>query len=148
MVALGGNDNRYTAADGTPAGCRRVKACFYGELGGMPILESDILILDCGAFCTDGFGIAGLVVTVCRGVFGGDGETSRVARDLEGVATVGADSDLLRRIDGRPHPRRGDRATLCGVGGPCGGDDFAAYRCGVGFGRGSTAAAGRGTGGE
>ena len=51
----------------------------------------------CG--CRDTFGVAGLVVLVTRrGVFGGDGEASRVARDFEGVATVGADIDLLRQI--------------------------------------------------
>ena len=62
----------------------------------MPIVESDILILDRGAFGGDGFGGARLlVITVRRGVFGGDGKASRVARDLEAVAAVGADSDLL-----------------------------------------------------
>ena len=65
----------------------------------MPIVESDVLIIDRGASGGDGFGGARLlVVTVRRRVFGGDGEASRVARDLEAVAPVGADSDFLRRI--------------------------------------------------
>ena len=150
MAVLGGNDNRYTAADSAPAGCIHVKACLCGDLGGgMPILESDILILDRGPGGGDGFGGARLlVITVRRGVFGGDGEASRVARDLEAVAAVGADSDLLRRIDGRPHPRRGDDAALCGVSGFGRGNDLAAYGGRVGGGRWSSAAAGRGTGGQ
>ena len=96
--------------------------------GGIPIVESDILILDRGPFGGDGFGVAGLVVLVARrGVFGGDGEASRVVDHLETVAAVGADSDLLRRIDGRPYPCGGDNAALRGVGGFGGGDDFAPY---------------------
>ena len=150
MAVFGGNDNRYTTADGTPAGCRRVKAYLCGDLGGIPIVESDILILDRGAGCSDGFGGARLlVITVRRGVFGGDGEASRVARDLEAVAAVGAvDRNFIGGIDGRPHPRRGDNAALCGIGGTGWGDDFAAYGGGVGRGLGSTTAAGRGTGGQ
>ena len=149
MAVFGGNDNRYTAADSASAGCIHVKACFCDDLGGIPIVESDILILDRGPGRTDGFGVAGLVVLVARsGVFGGDDKASRVARDLEAVAAVGADSDFLCGIDGRPHPRRGDDAALCGIGGPCGGDDFAAYGGGVGRGLGSTTSAGRGTGGQ
>ena len=78
MIALGGNDNRYTGAECTPAGCRLVKACAYGNLGGIPIPESDVLIIDRGISCTDGFGVAGLVVVVTRrSVFGGDGKVSR-----------------------------------------------------------------------
>ena len=133
MAALGGNDNRYTAADSAPAGCIRAKACFCGDLGGIPIVESDVLILDRGAFGGDGFGGARFVVTVRGGVFGRDGEVSRVARDLEAVAAVGADIDFLCGIDGRPYPGRGDNAALCGVGGPCRGDYFALYGGGVGF---------------
>ena len=103
--------------------------------GGIPIFKSDVLILDRGAFGGDGFGVAGLVVIITRrGVFGGDGEASRVARDFEAVAAVGADSDLLRRIDGRPYPCGWDDASLRGVGGFGGGDDFALYGGGVDFG--------------
>ena len=95
-AVLGGNDNRYTTADGTPAGCRRVKIHLHGNLGGIPIVESDVLILDRGAGCTDGFGVAGFVVPVARRrVFGGDGEASRVVDYLEAVTAVGADSDFL-----------------------------------------------------
>ena len=153
MAVLGGNDNRYTTADGTPAGCRRVKKHLHGNLGGIPIVESDVLILDRGAFGGDGFGVAGLVVLITRRrVFGADGKASRVARDLETVAPVGAvDRNLIGGIDGRPYPCRGNNATLCGVGGPGRGDDFALYGGGVGFGRGSRFAAtsaGRGTGGQ
>ena len=97
MAVLGSNDNRYTAAESTRPGCR-LKAHSYGDLGGIPIVERDILILDRGAFGGDGFGGARFVFTVRGGVFGGDGEASRVARDLEAVAAVGADSDLLRGI--------------------------------------------------
>ena len=102
--------------------------------GCIPIVERDVLILDRGGSGGYGFGVAGLVVPVARGgVFGGDGEASRVARDWEGITAVGADSNPLRRIDGRPYPRRGNDAALRGVGGPCGGDDFALYGGGVGF---------------
>ena len=148
MAVFGGNDNRYTVANATHGTeSRREKTCLYSDHGGIPIVQRNVLPIDRGAGGGDGFGGARFVVTVRRRVFGGDGEASRMARDLEAVTAVGADSDLLRRIDGRPHPRRGDRATLCGVGGPCRGDDFAAYRGGVGFGRGSATAAGRGTSG-
>ena len=102
--------------------------------GCIPIVERDVLILDRGGSGGYGFGVAGLVVLVTRRrVFGGNGEASRVVDHLEAVAAVGADSDLLRGIDGRPYPGRGDDAALRGVGGPCGGDDFALYGGGVGF---------------
>ena len=93
-----GNDNRYTVSDyGRRTG--RIKGYLHGYLGGIPIVEGDVLILDRGTFGGDGFGVAGLVVLITRcGVFGGDGEASPVARDLEAVAAVGADSDLLRGI--------------------------------------------------
>ena len=134
MAALGGNDNRYTAADSAPAGCIRAKACFCGDLGGISIVESDVLILDRGAFGCDGFGGARFVFTVRCGVFGGDGEASRVVDHLEAVAAVGAvDRNLIGGIDGRPYPGRGDNASLCGVGGFGWGDDFALYGGGVGF---------------
>ena len=133
MAVLGGNDNRYTAAESTRPGCR-LKAHSHGELGGIPIVESDVLILDRRAFGGDGFGVAGLVVLVARGgVVGGDGEASRVARDFKAVAAVGADIDFLRRIDGRPHPRRGDHAAFCRVGGFGRGDYLAFYDGCVGF---------------
>ena len=69
---------------------------------------------------------------LCVAIFGGDGEASRVARNFKAVATVGADSDLLRGIDGRPYPCRGDDVALCGVGGTGWGNDFAAYGGGDG----------------
>ena len=136
MAVLGGDDNRYTTADGTPAGCRRVKKHLHGNLGGIPIVESDVLILDRGASGGDGFGVAGLVVPVARsGVFGGDGEASRVVGDLEAVAAVGAvDRNLIGGIDGRPYPGRGDDVSLRGVGGPGRGDYFAPYGGSVEFG--------------
>ena len=82
MAVLGGNDNRYTAAESTRPGCR-LKAHSHGELGGIPIVESDVLILDRRAFGGDGFGVAGLVVLVTRrGVFSGDGEASPVIGDF------------------------------------------------------------------
>ena len=151
MAVFGGNYNCYTVADGTPGTeSRREKTCLYGDRGGIPIVQRNVLPIDRGAFGGDGSGGAGLVVLVThRRVFGGDGEASRVARDLEAVAAVGADSDLLRRIDGRPHPRRGDDAAFCGIGGFGRGDDFAAYGGGVSrSGRRSSTAAGRGTGGK
>ena len=134
MAVFGGNDNRYTAAESTRPGCR-LKVHSYGDRGGISIVERDILILDQGAFGGDGFGAAGLVVPVARGgVFGGDGEASRVARDLEAVAAVGAvDRNLIGGIDGRPYPGGGDDAPLRGVGGPCRGNYFALYGGGVGF---------------
>ena len=54
-----------------------------GHGGCIPIVESNVLILDRGAGGGDGFGVAGFVVLVARrGVFGGDGEASSpVARD-------------------------------------------------------------------
>ena len=95
MAVFGGNDNRYAAADSTRPGCR-LKAHSHGNLGSIPIVESDILIIDLRPGRTDGFGVAGLVVFVARRrVFSGDGKASRVARDLEAVAAVGADSDFL-----------------------------------------------------
>ena len=150
MAVLGGNDNPYTAAPGRrSAAWRRAKVYSHGELGGIPILESDVLILDCGAGRTDGFGVAGLVVPVtCGGVFGGDGKASRVARDLEAVAAVGADSDFLCGIDGRPYPGRGNDAALRGVGGFGWGDYGTLYGGGVGGSRFAATTAGRGTGGE
>ena len=134
MAVLGGNDNRYTAADSASAGCIRVKACFCDDFGSIPIFESDVLILDRDAFGGDGFGGARFVFTVRGGVFGGDGEAPRVVGDLEAVAAVGAvDRNLIGGIDGRPYPGRGDNASLCGVGGPCRGNYFALYGGGVGF---------------
>ena len=133
MVAFGGNDNRYTAAYETPF-CCCLKAHSYGELGGMPIFESDVMILDRGAFGGDGFGGTCFVFTVCGGVFGGDGEASRVAHDFEAVATVGANSDLLCGISGGPHSRGGDDSTLGWVGGFSRGDYLALYGRGVFFG--------------
>ena len=97
MAVFGGNDNRYTVADCTSAPCR-LKDYSYGNRGGMPIVQRNVLPIDRGAGGTDGFGGAGLVVTVRRRVFGGDGKASRVARDLEAVAAVGADIDFLRGI--------------------------------------------------
>ena len=95
MAVLGGNDNRYTVAYGTPS-CCCLKDYSHGDRGGMPIVQRNILPADRGAGRTDGFGVAGLVVLVARRrVFGGDGEAARVARDLEAVATVGADIDFL-----------------------------------------------------
>ena len=133
MAVFGGNDNRYTAADVTRPGCR-LKAHSYGDFGGIPIVERDILILDRGAFGGDGFGGARFVFTVRGGVFGGDGEASRVVDHLEAVAAVGAvDRNLIGGIDGRPYPGRGDNASLCGVGGFGRGDDFALYGGGVSF---------------
>ena len=126
-----------------------MEAYYYGDRGGMPIVQRNILPADRGPGRTDGFGVAGLVVFVTRRrVVGGDGKASRVARDLEAVTAVGADSDLLRGIDGRPYAGGGDDTALRGVGGPGRGDDFAAYGGGVGFGRGSATAAGRRTGGK
>ena len=142
--------NNYRRADhGIADAC----SCYSNDRssyrGGIPILESDVLILDRGVGCTDGSGVAGLVVLVARGgVFSGDGKASRVARDLEAVTAVCGDSDFLRRIDGRPYPRRGNDAALCGVGGTGRGNDLAPHGGGVGGGLGSAAAAGRGTGGE
>ena len=134
MAVFGGNDNRYTVADATRGTeSRREKTYFYGDHGGMPIVQRNVLPIDRGAGGTDGSGGAGLVVTVRRGIFGGDGEASRVARDLEAVTAVGADSDLLRRIDGRPYPGGWYDASLCGVGGFGGGDDLAPYGGGVGI---------------
>ena len=102
--------------------------------GCIPIVERDVLILDRGGSGGYGFGVAGLVVPVARGgVFGGDGEVSRVVGDLEAVAPVGADIHFLRRIDGRPYPGRGDNAAFCGVGGFGRGNYFALYGGGVGF---------------
>ena len=96
MAVFGGNDNRYTVADATRGTeSRREKTYFYGDHGGMPIVQRNVLPIDRGAGGTDGSGGAGLVVTVRRGIFGGDGEASRVARDLEAVTAVGADSDFL-----------------------------------------------------
>ena len=143
-----GNDNRYTVSDyGRRTG--RIKGYLHGYLGGIPIVERDVLILDRGSGGGDGFGGARFVVTVRRRVVGGDGEASRVARDLEAVTAVGANLDLLRRIDGRPYAGGGNDAALRGVGGPGRGDDFAAYGGGVSrSGRGSTTAAGWGTGGK
>ena len=133
MAVFGGNDNRYTAADSTRPGCR-LKAHSYGDLGGISILESDVLILDRGIFSGDGFGGARFVFTVRGGVFGGDGEASRVVGDLEAVAAVGAvDRNLIGGIDGRPYPGGGDNAALRGVGGPGRGNYFALYGGGVGF---------------
>ena len=97
MAVFGGNDNRYTAADPTRPGCR-LKAHSYGDRGSIPIVKSDVLILDRGAGGGDGFGGARFVFTVRGGVFGGDSKASRVVGDLEAVAPVGADSDFLRRI--------------------------------------------------
>ena len=99
MAVLGGNDNRYTVAPARrSAAWRRAKVYSHGYLGGISIVESDVLILDRGPGRTDGFGGARFVVTVRRRVVGGDGKASRVARDLEAVAPVGADSDFLRGI--------------------------------------------------
>ena len=87
------------------------------------------------AFGGDGFELASLVVLITRcGVFGGDGKASRVTRNFEAVAAVGADSDLLRGIDIRPYPSRGNDAALCGVSCFGRGDDFALYSGCVGFG--------------
>ena len=134
MAVFGGNDNRYTAAEGTP-GSRpvRVKSYLYGYLGSIPIIESNVLIIDLRPSCVDGFSGARCVFAVGGSVFGGDGKASRVTRDFEGVAAVGADIDFLRRIDGRPYPGRGDDAAFRGVGGFGGGDDFAPYGGGVGI---------------
>ena len=135
MAVFGGNDNRYTVADCTPAPCR-LKDYSYGKRGGIPIVQSDVLIIDLRLGCTDGFGVAGLVVPVARGgVFGGDGEVSRVVDHLEAVASVGAvDRNLIGGIDGRPYPCGGDDVSLRGVGGPGRGNDFAFYGGSVGFG--------------
>ena len=84
MVVFGENENLYTVADGTRVsdGARRAKSYLCGQRIGIPIFKSNVLILDRGAGCTDGFWVAGLVVLVARrGVFGGDGKASRVARD-------------------------------------------------------------------
>ena len=137
MAVLGGNDNPYTAAPGRhSAAWRRAKVYSHGNLGGIPIVQRNILPIDRGASGGDGFGVAGLVVLVnSGGVFGGDGEVSRVACDLEAVAAVGGvDRNLIGGIDGRPYPCGGDDASLRGVGGFGGGDDFAPYGGSVGFG--------------
>ena len=135
MAVFGGNDNRYTVAGATTAPCR-LKDYSYGNRGGIPIVESDVLILDCGPGCGDGFGVAGLVVPVARGgVFGGDGKASRMVGDLEAVAAVGGiDENLIVGIDGRPYPGGGDDAALRGVGGPGRGNHFAPYGGSVDFG--------------
>ena len=81
MAVFGGNDNRYTVADCTPARCR-LKDYSYGDYGGIPIVERDVLIIDFRPGCTDGFGVAVLVVIITRRrVFGGDGEASRAVDD-------------------------------------------------------------------
>ena len=115
----------------------------------MSIAQRDILRMGRRG-CRDALGSAGLVVTVGRGVVGGDGEGARVARDFEAIAAVGGiDAHLLRGIGGGPYLRGGDDATLGGVGGTGRGDDFAGYGCGVSrSGRRSSTAAGRRTGGQ
>ena len=117
---------------------------------GIAILQRDILRMGrCGR--GDGLGSAGFVVTVGRGVVGGDGEGARVLDDFEAVAAVGGiDAHLLRGIGGGPYLRGGDDGALGRVGGAGRGDDLAGYGGGVGCsrGRGSSAAAWRGTGGQ
>ena len=114
----------------------------------MSIAQRDILRVGRRG-CRDALGSAGFVVAVGRGVVGGDGEGARVLDDFEAVAAVGGiDADLLRGIGGGPYLRGGDDGALGRVGGTGRGDDGALHGGGVGCSRGSSAAAGRGTGGQ
>ena len=49
MVAFGGNENLYAAADGTRVEGRHAKPYLCGKRVGIPIFESNVLILDRGA---------------------------------------------------------------------------------------------------
>ena len=148
-TAFDGNNDRRVVPVDNHAGRGWGIAYLPAQGGGIAILQRDILRVGRRG-CRDALGSASLVVAVARGVVGGDGEGARVARDFEAIAAVGGiDAHLLRGIGGGPYLRGGDDATLGGVGGAGRGDDGALHGGGVSrSGRGSSAAAGRGTGGQ
>ena len=151
FTAFDGNNDRRTVPIGKAA--RWVIGYAPDHGGSISIAQRDMLRVG-GRGCRDALGSAGLVVA-SRRVIDVEGKGARMAGDFKGVAAVGRDGNLDGGSGGGPHLDSvggGNGRPRCGLilrDGITGrGGYLAADGGGVRCSRGSSAAAGRGTGGQ